>query len=86
MMEAKANATAPISYLFSECISAEVLLGLPFEHSILTKTGDKVDKAQDVFHQRLWFNIMEIPSASLSHMLELDLTTHSFFQSKQLAL
>jgi len=29
----KSNATAAISYFFSERISAEVLLGLPFEHS-----------------------------------------------------
>jgi len=42
----KSNATAAISYFFSESISAEVLLGLPFEHSIFTKTGDKVGKAK----------------------------------------
>lgn len=42
----KSNATAAISYFFSERISAEVLLGLPFEHSVFTKAGDKVGKAK----------------------------------------
>ena len=42
----KSGATAAISYFFSKRISAEILLGFPFEHSIFTNEGEKVGKAK----------------------------------------
>jgi outer membrane protein W len=38
----KGNLTAAVSYFISNQWSTEILLGLPFEHDIYLKTGEKI--------------------------------------------
>ena len=47
----KGNLTAAVSYFISNQWSTEILLGLPFEHDIYLKTGEKI-VLESTFHPR----------------------------------
>lgn len=77
----KGNLTAAVSYFISNQWSAEILLGLPFEHDIYLKTGEKIGTGKHLpptISLQRHFNL----STKLNSYLGIGIN-HTFFLSEK---